>query len=199
MSRYSPVGILLTSALWLAAGCSQEPPRATTVSPSAAPIAASATEASSPAGAVGDDAEASLREIGKRATTAMAEFKQPQKLLYPPGFYRRGFAPNNTSVEVVAPSGDSTAPRGVVRITYQELFSVVHPTEEAAAVDEELYPRNPKAPRESMLDDRTNPPLSEMTLEIDYEARDGQWYRRDWRGKARLTRGADLLDVIGMP
>ena len=204
MTRCSLWGMLLVAVLLLLAGCTKAengadargdvaPPSAKDSAPPTAPPAAV------PAGPVGDDAEASLREIGKRATTAMADFRQPQTLLYPSGYYRRGFAPSDTSVELVGAEENAEMPRGVVHITYRELFSTVHDTEEAAAADDELYPRTPKAPLDSMLDDQTNPPLPEMTLEIDYEARDGQWYRVDWRGKARVIRGADLLDVIGIP
>lgn len=204
MTRCLLLGIFLGAGLLPLAGCTKTehgadarpdiaPPSASDSAPAATP------QAEAPAGPVGDDAEASLREIGQRATAAMAEFAQVQELIYPAGFYRRGFAPSDTSVELVDVEENADGPRGVVQITYRELFSTIHDTTEAAAADDELYPRTPKAPLEFMLSDQTNPPLPEMTLDIDYEVRDGQWYRVDWRGKARVTRGADLLDVIGVP
>ncbi|MFO0945211.1 MAG: hypothetical protein U1D30_04575 [Planctomycetota bacterium] len=193
---------ILVSTSWMALGCGPGAPK---TDPNTAPSKADATSISptqgtptTPAIAVGNDPVASLAQVKEKVESAFKSHDDAYKTIFPTGYAREGFQVLDISSEIV-PSEPKDVLKGIVRVQYRELFSLIHPSVAEAKKDNELHPRIPHATREEMLDDRKNPVTEPWSVEIEYTAKDGNWVRADWQGKAKLMRGSKFLDRIGVP
>lgn len=155
-----------------------------------------------PAEPVGDDPSASLSRLAERVRGAFESFDRTQELIFPDGFHRERAEVHEVTSELVpsepgAAGGSET--RGRVRVKWRELYSVIHYQRDEATADPNLYPRQPKATLEAMQNNAFNPEFKPQEFEIEYVARDGAWVRTEWTGITRRTKGADFLDVVGVP
>jgi len=148
---------------------------------------------------VGDDPAASLTHVAQGVREAVERFDKVEKLIYPRGWHRQRAAVLAVSSEV-SPQDPGLAPlAGIVRISVQDRYGLIHATREEAAGDGDLYPRRPFPTREAMLNDRVNPPRDPVELILRYEVRDGTWRRIDWDGPGKFARGADWFDQLQAP
>ncbi len=148
---------------------------------------------------VGDDPAASLTLVAQRVREAVERFDKVEKLIYPRGWHRQRAAVLAVSSELLPQEAQPTPQAGIVRIRIHDQYSLIHPTREEAAGDDELYPRRPFPSREAMLNDRVNPPRDPVDLILRYEVREGSWHRIDWDGPGKLARGADWFDQLQAP
>ncbi len=152
-----------------------------------------------PAGPVGDDPAASLAQLAQRVSATLAEFDRTTKLIFPRGFHRERIQPLEVTSQLRPGATAEEPPTGIVHVQYQEMYSMIHADRDDAAADDELLPRLPKVDRVSMQNDYFNAKLPPLDLEVEYQARDGQWVRTRWTSPARLTKGADYFDQMGLP
>jgi hypothetical protein len=148
---------------------------------------------------VGDDPEGSLTRVALAVREAVERFDKVEKLIYPRGWHRQRAAVLAVSSELLPQESGRAPQAGIVRIHVQDQCSLIHPTREEAAGDDELYPRRPLPTRDTMLNDRVNPPRDPVELILRYEVREGSWYRIDWDGPGKLARGADWFDLLQAP
>ena len=148
---------------------------------------------------VGDDPAASLTRVAQRVREAVERFDKVEKLIYPRGWHRQRAAVLAVSSELLPQDSGRTPQAGIVRISVQDRYSLIHSTREEAAGDDELCPRRPFPSLEAMLNDRVNPPRDPVDLILRYEVREGTWQRIDWEGPGKLARGADWFDQLQAP
>lgn len=148
---------------------------------------------------VGDDPAASLAIVAAGVRAAIERFDKVEKLIYPRGWHRQRADVVAVDAEVVPAEGNQAVGRGVIRVTVQDRYSVIHSTRDEAAADEQLYPRRPFPSLDAMLNDRVNPPREPVELVLRYEIHDGSWRRVDWDGPDKTARGADWFDALGAP
>ena len=148
---------------------------------------------------VGDDPAASLTLVAQRVRKAVERFDKVEKLIYPRGWHRQRAVVLAVSSELSPQEAQPTPQAGIVRIRIHDQYSLIHPTREEAAGDDELYPRRPFPSLDAMLNDRVNPPRDPVDLILRYEVREGTWQRIDWEGPGRLARGADWFDQLQAP
>lgn len=179
-------------------GCGGSAPDSTTVESSAPSAVTRETTEPAPVLPVGDDPAASLARVAERVRAALAAYDGTHATIYPTGHTREAIETLGVTSELVTREGASEV-TGIIRVQYQELYSLIHPTVEEARADKHLYPRIPQVALQEMLDDHKNPVPEPWTVEIEYTVRDGQWVRSVWEGKARGMRGAKFLDRLGVP
>ena len=148
---------------------------------------------------VDDDPAASLTLVAQGVREAVERFDKVEKLIYPRGWHRQRAAVLAVSSELLPQEAQPTPQAGIVRIRIHDQYSLIYPTREEAAGDDELYPRRPFPTLEAMLNDRVNPPRDPVDLILRYEVRDGCWQRIGWEGPGKLARGADWFDQLQAP
>jgi hypothetical protein len=137
--------------------------------------------------------------VAEGVRAAVEKFDKVEKLIYPRGWHRQRAAVLAATPEVSAAEPEPGRVTGTVRLTVQDRYSLIHPTREEAAGDDQLYPRRPFPSLEAMLNDRLNPPRDPVELILRYEVREGSWHRIDWDGPGKLARGADWFDRLQAP
>jgi len=145
-----------------------------------------------------DDPEASLAELGQQVHDAFAEYDEVEELIYPKGWVHRKVIPGPQETELLAKKIDG-AVAGIVRLKVERVGSVIRPTKEKAAADEELYPFVPAPSREEMVENPLNAKLEPVILTLTYAYRDGAWQRVRWEFEPHISRSADWFDRIGVP
>lgn len=152
-----------------------------------------------------DDAIHSLDELADAIRACFETAVTLQEQIYPKGWsQRRNRVVRVEALPQVAPSDQEGEPhgereQGTVRIVYQRLYSMIHPTRAEAEADQELVPISP-APS---LREMTNNPLlrrwPEVTVEIRYERIAGSWRRVGWSAEPDAGEVDDWLDRLGIP
>lgn len=199
----SAVGLMCGIALMM--GCAREaaPTPASSSAAESAPMADANPEPkesvpkAEPRGVpVGDDPARSLEEVAQQVRAAVERFDRIDVLVRPAGWNRFRMA----VLDVASKVEPNTEPqRGVAKLSIQPRFSLVRPTREEAAGDEDLLPRRPQPTVEERMNDAANPEVKPMELVVHYENRDGMWVRTSWDVPGKLSLGNDWLDVLGAP
>lgn len=152
--------------------------------------------------AAGDAGEA-LTRLTDHIRNAFEGHEELEKLIFPEGWVRRRTVPEKVEHEIVEPAADGAPRQGIVRVTYQKQSSVIHPTREAAAADEDLLPYPSAQTREQMEHSLLRRRWEPVTVTIVYELRDHagepRWIRSQWKSEPTSTEGADWLDRLGVP
>ncbi len=157
----------------------------------------SAADRDWPAEAAPDE---SLAKLADHVKNIFANYEEVDELLFPVGWCRRRLEPVEVRHELIA-SGDGPT-KGIIHLTYQKKSSVIRPTREAAAADNDLLPAPSAQTREQMTDPRRKP-WPPVTLTIEYELQDdGQsrhWHRTGWSAEPENLEGDDFLDRLAVP
>ncbi|MBL9123308.1 MAG: hypothetical protein JNG90_06715 [Planctomycetaceae bacterium] len=203
-------GIALAALILAAMGCERAK------SPGPQPIA-SGDKASQPADAAppqatpakatpaatgwpaGDDPAASLESLRAKIEATFNGLKFVEPLIYPAGWTQRRYPAQKVTVEVAAADAEGRPTKGLVKLTYQKLNSMIHPTQEAADADTELLPYPAAESREEMTGYKVNRRWPPTEAEITYELKDGRWVRTAYQTKIAGREGSDWLDQIGIP
>lgn len=155
-----------------------------------------------------NDIDDSIHSLDELAAAIRARFETAvtlQEQIYPKGWsQRRNRVVRVEALPQAAPSDREGEPhgereQGTVRIVYQRLYSMIHPTPAEAEADQELVPISP-APS---LREMTNNPLlrrwPEVTVEIRYQRIAGNWQRVGWSAEPDAGEVDDWLDRLGVP
>ncbi len=147
----------------------------------------------------GEDPAAAVQKLAEHIKQLFSEFKVVNKQIYPAGWSQLHYKPESIVTKIVATDSAGKPQKALVRLKYQKLSSIIHPTEEAAAADTDLLPYPGEETREAMMGRRFAKPWPPIDAEITYELKDGRWARIDYKTAAVGREGADWLDRIGVP
>lgn len=147
----------------------------------------------------GDDPKASVETLRQQIEKTFNDLKLVESLIYPMGWTQRRYPAQSVTAEVVESDADGRPKKLLVKLVYQKLNSVVHPTQKAAAADTELLPYPAAETREEMTGHRVDRRWPPTEAEITYELKDGRWVRTAYQTKVVGREGADWLDQIGIP
>lgn len=146
-----------------------------------------------------DGAAAAVDTLGEHVKQRLTDFRVISEQIFPLGWIQLRYQPETVTAEVTESDAEGTPRKAVVRIKYQKLSSIIHPTKEAATADDDLLPYPAEETREEMTGRRFARPWPPVDAEIVYELQDGRWVRVDYKTAAVGREGADWLDRIGVP
>lgn len=150
------------------------------------------------AGPPRDSAEA-LAELTEAVYDAFDGSTVVESLIYPKGWVKRRLDPLGIEYDVAEGDGGEAPSTATIRLTFQRLNSMIHPSEEAARADDQLLPYPPGPSREDMTNDQFVEPYPEVELAIEYQWQEDRWVRQAWTTTPKVTVGSDWLDRLGVP
>jgi hypothetical protein len=143
--------------------------------------------------------EESLAALAQHIQNLFNRREEIDKLIFPEGWVRRRWEPQQVAHRVQQVD-DRT--RGMIELTYQKKSSVIHPTRQQAAEDDDLLPY-PSAQTREQMTSKLRRPWPPVKLTIQYELVDDsgekRWRRIDWSAEPEITEGDDFLDRLGVP
>lgn len=148
------------------------------------------------------DDEIDMRDLDAIAAKAQAAFDEHVEigeLAFPKGWVRRRMPVLEAAHEVTETDADGQPREAIVRLKYQRLCSLIHPTRDEAADDRDLLPCDPAESRAAMQQAAATNPYEPIALEITYSYQDGRWQRTGWTTQPEVTRGRTWLDRLGVP
>lgn len=147
----------------------------------------------------GEDPAQSVAGLGEHVKQLFSDYRVIQKQIFPAGWIKLRYRPESVTAEMIPSDAEGKPPRAVVKVRYQKVSSIIHPTEQAAVDDEDLLPYPAEETREAMTGRLFAKPWPPIDGEIIYALQDGRWVRVDYKTVAVGREGADWLDRIGVP